>query len=100
MSVVQVVFPKVHSASSIGSGSAFDFVFGILIPTFGVCFYSAGESDDVSEELEKNMHKLPTFCSQNEAAGGPLIPAARIEGWVGVKEWILRGPQRELVRAL
>ncbi len=30
---MQVVFPKVHSASSIGSGSAFDFVFGILIPT-------------------------------------------------------------------
>ncbi len=82
LSVVQAVFPKVHSASSIGSGSAFDFVFGILIPTFGVCFYSAGDLNEVSEELEKNMHKLATFCSQNEAAGGPLIPAARIEGWL------------------
>ncbi|CAK9869580.1 unnamed protein product [Sphagnum jensenii] len=41
-----------------------------------------GDLDEVSEELEKNMHKPATFCSQNEAAGGPLIPAARIEGWL------------------
>ncbi|CAK9212747.1 unnamed protein product [Sphagnum troendelagicum] len=39
-----------------------------------------GALDEVSEELEKN--KLAKFCSQNEAAGGPLIPAARIEGWL------------------
>jgi amino acid transporter len=74
--VVQAAFPQIHSASSIGSGSAFDFVCGILIPTFSVCFYFVGYLDEVSEELEKSRHKLATLAPKRKVAGGPLIPAA------------------------
>jgi hypothetical protein len=85
--VLQAAFPQIHSASSIGSGSAFDFVCGILIPTFSVCFYFVGDLDEVSEELEKSKHKLATLCTQKEGsssktseiAGGPLEAAASLQ---------------------
>jgi hypothetical protein len=81
--VVQAAFPQIHSASSIGSGSAFDFVCGILIPTFSVCFYFVGDLDEVSEELEKSRHKLATLCTQKEGSRWVSHPCChpRIEGW-------------------